>query len=146
MTTLPNTDTDQVGYAITTELGNAPLYYNTGQKNVAPFVYGTTFEGDTVKEDSVAEAPVVDPGPVDDAGAEAPVVSPEPATAEEATLSVPGIVKRVEGDVEAVVDAAEHDAEVLGEDAVHEAERIETDVKNFVEGHTNPAPASTPEA
>jgi hypothetical protein len=136
MTTLPNTDTDQVGYAITTELGNAPLYYNTGQKNVAPFVYGTSFEGDTVVEDSVEE-------PAPEADAEAPVVSPEAGAEEEATLNAPGIIKRVEGDVEAVVKDAEHEAEVLGEDAVHEAERIEQDVKDFVEGQNPPA---TPEA
>lgn len=144
MTTLPNTDTDQVGTLITTELGNASLgAYQL--KHVAPFVYGTTFEGDTVTEDSVAAAPaegegaVVSPVPV----VEAPAVvtapeadaAPAVATAENEGLSVGGVVtdiedevKKAEAEAAKLAREAEAEAEKVAKDAEAEAKQVEDDV------------------
>lgn len=115
MSVLPNTDTDLVNQLITTEFGNAS--YGAYQvKNIAPFVYGGSFEGDTVSEDSVE-------APAEDSVEAAPVVAPE-----EDSVTAPEVVADVEHDVEVVVDDAKHDADVVVADAEAEAAKVEHDV------------------
>ena len=108
MTVLPNTDTDMVNELVTTEFGISS--YNAYQvKNTSPYVYGETFEGDTVTEDFKAAA----------AAEEAPVVAPA-----EETVTVPGVVADVEHAIDVVAKDAEAEAEKVEEEVVAEAEKV----------------------